>query len=55
LNTLSDISARLDALAQAVDGADGEPTPDARAGYQKAAEAAEKSLPLWSKIKADSK
>ncbi|MEJ0047889.1 MAG: hypothetical protein WDN04_18525 [Rhodospirillales bacterium] len=30
------ISERLDTLAQAVDGADGAPTADARAGYHKA-------------------
>jgi len=36
VNALTAISNRLDALAQAVDGADGAPTPDARAGYQKA-------------------
>ena len=36
VNALTEISERLDALAQAVDGADGAPTPDARAGFQKA-------------------
>jgi len=36
VGALTSISDRLDALAQAVDGADGAPTPDARAGYGKA-------------------
>jgi photosystem II stability/assembly factor-like uncharacterized protein len=37
--TLTAVSDRLDALAQAVDGADGAPTPDAQAGYRKASAA----------------
>ena len=55
LNTLADISARLDALAQAVDGADGAPTPDAKTSYDQITEAAAKPLSDWSKIKADAK
>jgi photosystem II stability/assembly factor-like uncharacterized protein len=50
LNSLTDISGRLDKLAQAVDGADGAPTADARTGYQQAAQALGAALEGWAAV-----
>jgi photosystem II stability/assembly factor-like uncharacterized protein len=55
LNTLANLSVRLDALAQAIDGADGAPTQDAKAGYQQTAEAAQKALANWAALKSKEK
>ena len=47
---LTDIALRLDALAQAVDGADAAPTPDAQAGFRLASQALARTLARWSDI-----
>jgi hypothetical protein len=52
---LADLSVRLDALAEAIDGADGAPTQDAKAGYQQTAEAAQKALANWAALKSQEK
>ena len=49
---LTDIALRLDALAQAVDGADAAPTPDAQAGFRLAAQALARTLARWSDMRA---
>ena len=49
---LSDVSLRLDALAQAVDGADAAPTPDAAAGFRQARQALAVALARWSDMRA---
>jgi hypothetical protein len=48
---LTDISARLDALAQAVDGADGAPTADAQSGYAQASQALDAALARWTSLR----
>ena len=53
VNALTAISDRLDALAQAVDGADGAPTPDARVGYQKASVAMAAGLKELAAVRAE--
>jgi photosystem II stability/assembly factor-like uncharacterized protein len=51
LNTIRDLSNRLDTLATAVDGADAAPTPDAQTGYQQVMASLSSALAAWSGIK----
>jgi photosystem II stability/assembly factor-like uncharacterized protein len=48
---LADISEALGKLAQAVDGADGAPTPDAISGFAQASAALDRALARWNAIK----
>lgn len=48
---LADIAEQLDKLATAVDGADGAPTPDDRAGFAKTSQALEATLARWTALK----
>ncbi|WP_216838970.1 sialidase family protein [Caulobacter sp. S45] len=50
---LADIAVRLDALAQAVDGADGAPTPDAESGYAQASRALDATLAKWTVLRVE--
>lgn len=49
--TLNDISGDLDKLADAADGADGAPSPDAEAGYRKRQAALTAVLASWNSLK----
>jgi photosystem II stability/assembly factor-like uncharacterized protein len=48
--TLRWVQSALDTLAQAVDGADAEPSPDARAGFDATAPLAERALADWREV-----
>jgi len=47
---LNDISGDMDRLADAVDGADGAPSPDAESGYRKREQALAVALKTWSTL-----
>jgi photosystem II stability/assembly factor-like uncharacterized protein len=51
LDTIANLSVRLDALAQAVDGADAAPSQDAQTSYGQLAAAAKQALAAWATIK----
>ena len=53
MDGLFDIAARLDKLAQAVDGADAAPTPDAAESFRQIAHALSTALAAWSTLRAD--
>jgi photosystem II stability/assembly factor-like uncharacterized protein len=53
LDTISDLSARLDKLALAVDGADAAPTQDARQSFSQIAMAMQTALAAWDKLNGD--
>jgi hypothetical protein len=53
LSTLRALAASLGALADAVDGADADPTPDAEAAIPNIEQAAEATLKAWQQIKAE--
>ena len=51
--TLNDISGDMDRLADAVDGADGAPSPDAESGYRKRERALTVALKTWNTLKGE--
>ncbi|HLZ84848.1 MAG TPA: hypothetical protein VKQ54_14895 [Caulobacteraceae bacterium] len=53
LDSLPDLAERLGKLQRAVDGADGGPSPDARAGYAAASKSLAAALAAWSALKAE--
>jgi hypothetical protein len=53
VDSLADLEERLGKLQRAVDGADGDPSPDSRAGYAAASRALEAALAIWTALKAD--
>jgi photosystem II stability/assembly factor-like uncharacterized protein len=55
LNTIADLSARLDALAAAADAADAAPTADALAAYGTDKSALDAALQQWAALKAEAK
>jgi hypothetical protein len=55
VNTLADLSDRLDKLAQAVDGADAAPTPDAQAGFRQASTALTAARAALGAVRAEAK
>jgi hypothetical protein len=53
VDSLVDLEQRLGKLQRAVDGADGEPSPDSRVGYAAASKALEAALAIWAALKVD--
>jgi len=53
VDSLADLEERLGKLQSAVDGADGDPSPDSQAGYAAASKALEAALAIWTALKAD--
>ena len=53
LDGLNNLAATLDKLMVAVDGADADPSPDARAGYAKARAALDPTLARWAALKGE--
>jgi photosystem II stability/assembly factor-like uncharacterized protein len=53
IDSLAGLEERLGKLQRAVDGADGDPSPDSRAGYPAASKALQAALAIWTALKAD--
>jgi photosystem II stability/assembly factor-like uncharacterized protein len=53
IDSLAGLEERLGKLQRAVDGADGDPSPDSRAGYPAASKALEAALAIWTALKGD--